>query len=164
MILSTTLGSESYFPVSNLCRFESGFGTYSRSITKLVFLTRQNLSQNSTHDLPASSLRQVGNDEDSLWCCKRTNALSDLQNEVLLQLVIDLVSILDCHECVDGLSSQFIVNTDDCGFCNCMMLDQGCFDFGSRETVTGDIDNVVDSASNPVVSFVITSSSIASEL
>jgi hypothetical protein len=87
-----------------------------------------------------------------------------LQNKVLLQLVIDLVSILDSHEGVDGLSSQFIVDTDDCGFCDGVMLDQGGFDFGGGQTVTGDVDNIVNSASDPVVSFMITSGSITGEL
>jgi hypothetical protein len=62
------------------------------------------------------------------------------------------------------LSSQFIVNADDCSFCDGVVLDQSRFNFGGRETVARDVDDIVDTTSDPVVSFVITSSSIPGEL
>ena len=164
MMVSTTLGSESYSFVSTKSSIERKGESYSRSITELVLLARKNLSQDSAHNLTTSGFRQVGDDEDRLWCRKWTNALPDLENEVLLQLVIDLVSVLDGHECIDGLPGQFIIDTDDCGFCDRVVLNQGCFDFGGRETVTGDVDNIVDSAPDPIVPFMVTSSPITSEL
>ena len=129
MIASTTVGSESYFNISIDADLR-GVGTYSGSITKLVLLARKNLSQNSAHNLTTSSLGQVRNDEDGLWSRERTNALSDLKNKLFLELVIDLVSVLDGYECINSLPGQFIIDTDDCGFCDGVVLDQGCFYFG----------------------------------
>ena len=47
---------------------------------------------------------------------------------------------------------------------DCVMLDESCFDFCSGETVAGYVYDVVDTATNPVVALVVTSSTIASEL
>jgi hypothetical protein len=138
--------------------------TYRRSITKLVFLASKNLSQNSPHNLSTSSLGQIWHNEDSLRSSEGTNALPDLQDEVLLELIVDLIAVLDSHERVDCLSSKLIVDSDDSSFCDGVILNQCGFDFGSGETVTADVDNVIDTASDPVVTFVVTSSSITSEL
>lgn len=44
------------------------------------------------------------------------------------------------------------------------MLEKSSFNFGSGKSVTGNIDHVVDTSTDPVVSFVVTASSITSEL
>lgn len=44
------------------------------------------------------------------------------------------------------------------------MLKQSSLDFGRRETVTRDVDNVVNTATDPVVSVMVTASAITSEL
>ena len=106
-------------------------GTYSRCIAELVFLPCENLSQDTTHNLATSSLRQIRNDKDSLGSSEGTNALSDLEDEVLSQLIIDLIAIFDRNEGVDSLSSQFISDTDDSSFSNGVVLDQRSFNFSS---------------------------------
>jgi len=79
-------------------------------------------------------------------------------------LVINLVSIFDGDECIDGLAGEFIVDSDNGGFGNGVVLDEGRFDFGGGETMTGYVYDIVDSASNPVVAFMITTGSVPSEL
>ncbi len=44
------------------------------------------------------------------------------------------------------------------------MFDESCFDFCGGQTVTTDIDNIVDTAADPVVAFMITSSSVTGKL
>jgi hypothetical protein len=44
------------------------------------------------------------------------------------------------------------------------MLDERCLDLGSGQSVTGDVDNVVDTSSDPVVALVVTSGTVSSEL
>lgn len=44
------------------------------------------------------------------------------------------------------------------------MLNQRCLDFGRRQTVTADVDNIVYAAPNPVEALVVSASTIASEL
>ena len=44
------------------------------------------------------------------------------------------------------------------------MFQKGCFDFRGRESVAGNIDNVVYTATDPVISFMVSTSAISSEL
>jgi hypothetical protein len=44
------------------------------------------------------------------------------------------------------------------------MLDEGCFDFGSRQPVPRNIDNVIHTATDPVVTLVVASSTVSGEL
>lgn len=44
------------------------------------------------------------------------------------------------------------------------MLKQRCFNLGSRQPVAGNVDHIVDTAPDPVVSFVIAASSVSCEL
>lgn len=74
------------------------------------------------------------------------------------------MAFLDGDECVDCLAGELIVYADDGGFGDSVVLDQRCFDFGSGETVAGNVDDVVDAASDPVIAFVITASAITREL
>jgi len=104
--------------------------TYSGCVAELVFFSSKNLSQYTTHDLATSSLGQIRNDEDSLGGCKGTNTLSDLENEILSQLIVDLITILDCDEGVDSLSGEFISDANHSSFGDGVILDQRSFDLG----------------------------------
>jgi hypothetical protein len=88
----------------------------------LILFTREDLSQDSSHDFTTSRLGQVCDNEDSLWCCERTNALSHLENEILSQLIVDLEAIFDGHKRIDGLSCKLVMDTNDCRFSNSMVL------------------------------------------
>jgi hypothetical protein len=44
------------------------------------------------------------------------------------------------------------------------MLNQRCFNLSGGETMPRDINDIVDAASNPVVTFVVSASTIAREL
>lgn len=44
------------------------------------------------------------------------------------------------------------------------VLDERCFNFGSRQTVATDVDDVVDAASDPVVTFVVAPSAVPGKL
>ena len=44
------------------------------------------------------------------------------------------------------------------------MLEQGGFNLSSRKTVAGDVDDIVDTATDPVVSVLVTASTVTSEL
>jgi hypothetical protein len=44
------------------------------------------------------------------------------------------------------------------------MLDERCLDLSSRQSVAGDVDNIIDTSPDPVVTFVITPSAVSSEL
>lgn len=44
------------------------------------------------------------------------------------------------------------------------VLEQGGFNFSSRETVARDVDNIVNTATDPVISVLVTASTVTSEL
>ena len=138
--------------------------TYSRSIPKLVLLPCQNLPQNPSHDLPTACLREIRNHENCLGRCKWSNTLSHLQDKVFTQLIRDLVAIFDSNKSVDSLTSQFIGDSYHSSFSDSMMFDQRSFDFCGGETMTANVYDIVNAATNPIVAFVITASSITSEL
>ena len=135
-----------------------------RDISELVFLTSQNLSQDTSHDLATASLGKIWNSKDRLWCGERSDTLADLENEILAQLVRELVAVLDRDECVDRLTGELVADTDDCGFGDCVVLDERGFDLGGGETVTGHVDDVVDTAPDPVITLVVACGTITSEL
>ena len=135
-----------------------------RSITKLILLTSQNLPQDSPHDLTRSRLWQVWYWEDCLGCGEGTDRFPDLQDQILLELIVDLVAVLDGDEGVDGLSCEFVVDTDDSSFADGLVLDEGGFDFGCGQTMAGNVHDVVDTAADPVVSLVISCCTVSSEV
>jgi hypothetical protein len=87
-----------------------------------------------------------------------------LQNELLAEGICGVVTILDGDEGVDGLASQLVSNTNDSRFSNGVVLNQSSLNLGGRETVTADVDDIVDTASDPVESLMVTGSTITSEL
>jgi len=87
-----------------------------------------------------------------------------LKDEIFSELVIDLMTILDGHKGIDGLARELIAHPDDGSFGDGVVLDEGGFDLGRGETVTADVDHIVDAAADPVVALVITSSSVTREL
>ncbi len=138
--------------------------THRRNISQLILLTGQDLSQNSSHNLSTSRLGQIWHDKNGLGSRKRTDALAHLKDEIFSELVIDLIAILNGHKGIDGLARELIAHPDHGRFCDGVVLDEGGFDFGSGETVTANVDDIVDSASDPVVTLVITARAVPREL
>lgn len=94
-----------------------------RGVTQAVLLAAQDLTQDTAHDLAAASLGEVVDDEDSLGGGEGTNGLADLHHEVLAELLAAVVVLLEGNEGIDGLTGEFIRNTNDGSFGN-----QGCFE------------------------------------
>ena len=62
------------------------------------------------------------------------------------------------------MACQFVGDTNDGSLGNGVMLNEGGFDLRGRQTVTADIDNVVDTAADPVETLVVTASTVTSKL
>ena len=101
---------------------------------------------------------------NGLGCSERTDALPYLHDQVLAKSVIGLVAVLDGNKGSNCLTSELISHTNDSGFSDSVVLDQGSLDLSSGQTVTGNVDNVIDTATDPVVTLVITSSTVTSEV
>lgn len=154
-----------------------------RSITQTVLLTAQDLPQDTSHDLAAASLREVINDKDGLGSGEWSNRLANLHDKVFTDLLICLIALLQRHKCIDRLASEFVSNTDHGSFSNHIchgmsvsnvygfgffllltVFKQGSFNLSGGQPVTGYVNYVVNTAADPVVSVVVTSCSISSEL
>jgi hypothetical protein len=139
-------------------------GTYSSDVTKLVFLTSQNLAQDTAHDLTRAGLGKIRNDVNGFGCSEWADALPYLHDQVLAKSVVGLVAVLDGDKGCDCLASKLIGHTDDSSFSDGVVLNQSGLDLSSGQTMTGNVDNVVDTATDPVVPFVVTSSTVTSEV
>jgi hypothetical protein len=135
-----------------------------RRVSQLILLSAQDLAQDSSHDFATSGLGQVVDDKDKLGSREGSDGLADLANEFLPQLRRVLELVLDGYEGLDGLTRQVVGNTNHGGLRNCGMVDQSGFDLGGGEAVTADIDDIVDTSTDPVVTLMITSSSVTREL
>jgi len=62
------------------------------------------------------------------------------------------------------LSGQLICGTDHCGFGHALIQEESSLNFGSTQTMTRDVDNIVDTATDPIKSFMISSSAITRKL
>lgn len=168
MILSTTLGSASCTAISIQMPFEIMaslvFQTHRARISQAILLPTQDFPQNPPHNLAAPRLRQIRHDVDGLGRGKRSDALSDLHNHLLLRSIELATCILEGYKCVDRLARELVGNTDDSGLTHIGVLDQGSFDFGGRETVAGYVDYVVDTAPDPVVALVVSASAVTGKL
>lgn len=135
-----------------------------RGVTKAVLLAAQDLAQNTAHNLTTASLGEVVHNEDSLGSGEWSNRLTDLHDKVLADLLAGLVTLLERDEGVDSLAGKFIGNTDDGSFSNLGVLNQSSLNFSSGQTVSRDVDNIVNTATDPVVAVLVTTSTITSEL
>lgn len=138
--------------------------TYRGDVSKLILLTGQNLSQDTAHDLSTSSLGHVGNDVHGLGSSEGTDALADLDDELLAQSLRGLDALLEGNEGVDSLASELISDTDDSSLSHGVVLEKGSLDLGGGETVTADVDDIVDTSTDPVESLVVSGSTVTGEV
>ena len=138
--------------------------THSRDVAKLVFLASKNLSQDTAHNLATASLGQIVDDVDSLGRRERTNALADLHNKLLTQSIRHLVSCRDRNKRIDGLAGQFVIDTNNGRLANGFVLNESSLNLSRRQTVTADVDNVINASTDPVEALVVTGGTISGEL
>jgi hypothetical protein len=148
----------------------------------LVLFSRKNLSQDAAHNLPRACLGQIIDCENSLGRGKWSNRFAHLEDEIFLDLIAMVETFLQGDKGIDSLSGKLIADTNDSCFSDRVydnasvlryrllpqgqltMLDKSRLNLGSRQSVTRNVDNVVNTTSDPIVSFVISASTIASEL
>ena len=75
-----------------------------------------------------------------------------------------LVAILERHKGVDGLAGELVGNADNSSLGNGVVLDESGLDLGRRQAVAADVDDIVDTSTDPVKALVVTSSAITGEL
>ena len=138
--------------------------TYSSGITKLILLAGKNLSQDAAHNLATAGLGKIRHDEDNLGRRKGTDALTHLEDELLAEGIRRLSVALERDESVDGLASELIGNTNDGSLSDGTVRQKSGLDLSSGQTVTANVDNVIDTAADPVETLVVTAGTITGEV
>lgn len=136
----------------------------SADVAKLVLLTGKNLSENTSHDLAAAGLGKIWDNKHGLGRREGANTPADLEDEVLAEGIIDFGAVLDGHKGVDSLAGELVGNPNDGRLGNGGVLNEGGLDLSRAETVTADVDNVINTATDPVEALVIATGTIAREL
>src|SRR5207253_10716272 len=68
------------------------------------------------------------------------------------------------YECNNSLTFQIIGPPDNCGFGYCWMTNKRAFNLHCPNPMTGDVDDVVNSAHDPQITVFITASTVAGEI
>ena len=122
------------------------------------------LLEEAAHDLAGTRFRQRSGKADLIRRGDRTDDLADVLLEFVFESTVGLDAFLHGDEADDALAFQFIWTTDDGGLGDGRMRNEGAFDFGGAETMTGDVEHVVDAANDPDVAVFVTTCSVASEI
>lgn len=138
--------------------------TYRRGVTQLVFLAREDLPQNTPHDLAGPGLGQVRNDVHRLGRGEGADALPHLHDELLAERVVGAVALLEGDKSVDRLAGQLVRHTDDGCLADGVMLQQGGLDLGRRQAVARHVNHVINAATDPVETLMVTSGTVTGEL
>lgn len=84
--------------------------TYRRCISQLIFFSRQDLPENTSHDLAGPGLGQIVNHEDRFRCGEGPDGFPDLLDEILADLVVGLAATFQGYEGVDRLARELVVD------------------------------------------------------
>lgn len=138
--------------------------SYRGNVAQLIFLTSQNLSQDTAHDLAASCLGQIWYNVHCLGSSKWANAPTHLHDELFAQCLAGGMALLESHKGIHSLASELIGHANDSSLGNNVMFDEGGLNFRGRETVTTDVDDIIDTSPDPVEALVVSTGAITGEL
>jgi hypothetical protein len=87
-----------------------------------------------------------------------------LYNEFFPERFRCLGGIFDGDESIDGLARELISDADHGCLGDGMMLNQGSLDLSCGQTVATNVDDVIDTAADPVEAFVVPACAVPGEL
>lgn len=87
---------------------------------------------------------------------------SNMVSQLFCKSVAGFDALFHGNEGDDALALDFMGSADDCGLGDGFVSDEGAFDLGCAKTVAGDVENIVEAADDPEVSFLVASGTIAS--
>ena len=135
-----------------------------RGITQFIDSILGDLSQNSSHDLTASGLWQAIRKLEFVRRGDGTDNGSDMVHKLFLQVVALLYSRFQGNKGVDALSLDVMGVSNDGCLCDSRMGDESAFHLSGPDTVAGDVDDVVDSTQEPVISIRILPRPVTGEI
>ena len=117
----------------------------------MVVLVGSDLAQNAAHDLAGARLGQAGRPLDEIGRGDRTDLLSHPQHELLAQRVVRRLAGVQRHKGVDALALEVVRIADDRCLSDLGVGDQCALNLGGAETMARNVNDVVDTAGDPVI-------------
>src|SRR5580700_585189 len=127
-------------------------------------LVGRDLAQDPAHDLARARLRQVRRPLQEIGRGDRADLLAHPLHQLAAQRLARLLADLQRDIGVNALALDVVRVTDDSRFSDLWMGDEGAFDLGSAEPMTGDIDYVVDPAGDPIKAVLVAPRAVAGEI
>ena len=135
-----------------------------RRVAKIVDLVLGDLAQDAPHDLAGTRFREAGGELDDVRRGDRADVVTHPALQLLAQVVVALRAALQGDIGVDALALLLVRIADDCRLGDLRVGAERTFDFGRPHAVTGDVDDVVDAAGDPVVTVLVAPAAVAGEV
>src|SRR6266487_6360986 len=123
-----------------------------------------NLTQQAPHDLAGSGLWEGIGKADFIRPGERADLLGNVLAKFLLEAVGSRASAFKGHESNDCRSLQIVRPGNNRGLSDSFMRHQGTFNFGRAQTMTRDINHVINPAHDPEVTVLVFPRAVAGEI
>ena len=128
-----------------------------------MFFAAGDVAQETPHDLAATRLGQGVGEADVVRDRQRADFFTDVGFQFLLQCLVGL-ALADRDKHADRLAFDLVGAADSRRFGDARVAHERTFYFYRTETMPGDVDYVIDPPHDPVVSILVASRVIASEV
>jgi hypothetical protein len=130
----------------------------------LDFAVGGQFAEEAAHDLAAAGFGKSFGEADVVGTGEGADFLGDPLAQFVFQFAGGLVAGLKRYEGRDGLAFEIVGATYDCGFSDFGVCDEGRFDFHGTETVSADIDDIIDAPHQPEIAIGIHARTVAGEV
>src|SRR4051812_14368986 len=128
------------------------------------FNARRDLLQQAAHDFSGAGLRQSFRKTDVVRLCDGANFLRHMVAEFIANSGVGLDATLESHERHQRLAFQFIRPADHRSFGHLRIAHESALDFCRADTMTGNVENVIDPADDPEITILILPATVAGEI
>src|SRR5664280_1851155 len=118
--------------------------------------------QHAPHDLTAARLGQHVHEVQFADYGNRSEFMAYLVEQLLLEFLRRNEALLEYHECRDHFAAQFVGPANDARFRDRRMAQQSSLDFDGADAMTGNLDDLIGTASKPDITVLVDLRRIAS--
>src|SRR5207253_9169350 len=133
-------------------------------IAQTVIFGGGNLAQDTAHDFPRTGFRQARRPLDDIRRSNRTDFFTHPVLQLKTQRLARLFATVEGDVDIDALPFDVMGHTDHCRFGDFRVSDHRAFDLGGPHTVTRNVQHVIYTTGDPVVTVFVAASTVASEV
>ena len=135
-----------------------------RGIAEVAILIFGDFAQDPSHDLAGAGFRQARRELDQIRRGDRSDLLAHPAHQFLAKVFGRLFADHQGDIGIDALTFDVVRIADDSSFRNFRMRNERALDFGGAEPMSGDVDDVVDAAGDPVVAVLVATAAVTREI